>query len=96
MKTHDIDKETLALLLEYHEYQGDRLVRFIKALETKRGATLYLMRFDDKRGEKYSSVDMICHAANGTYATELFSSKRENEKKMLAYALEETDEDWEE
>lgn len=95
MKTYDIDKKTLALLLEYHEYQGDRLVRCIKVLEAPNGGTLYLMRFDNERGEKYSSVDMICSYPSGLYATELFSAKRKNEKKMVAYALGESDEDWE-
>lgn len=93
MKKPDIDKKTLALLLEYHNYQGDSLVRCIKALESPKG-TLYLLRFDNERGEKYSSVDMICCYPSGLYATELFSAKRENEKKMVAYALEESDEDF--
>lgn len=95
MTTHDIDKKTLALLLGYHNYHGDRLARCIKVLEPPHGGPLYLMHFDTARGEKYSSVDMICSCPNSLYATELFSAKRKNEKKMVAYALEESDANWE-
>ena len=83
-----VDKQVLQMLLDYHAFHGDTKVRLARCLHTPRGGELYLMRFNNEQGAKYSSVDAIWHDANGRlYATELFSEMRSEEAEMVRFAL---------
>lgn len=88
-----VDKQVLQMLMDYHAFHGDTKVRLAKCLYTPRGGELYLMRFTNEQGVKYSSVDTIWHDAHGEpYVTELFSEVRSEEAGMVRFALEDDDE----
>lgn len=87
-----VDKQVLQMLMDYHTYHGDTKIRLAKCLRTPRGGEVYLMRFVNERGQKYSSVDTIWHDSHGAqYATELFSEVRSEEAEMIRFVMEEDD-----
>lgn len=88
-----VDKQVLQMLMEYHAFHGDTKVRFAKCLYTPRGGELYLMRFLNEQGAKYSSVDAIWHDSHGEpYVTELISDVRAEEDAIVQWVMEDEDE----
>lgn len=92
-KRCNIDPAIMTILRDYHAYHGDTNVRYCGTVHMAEGGMTYLMRFNNAQGVKYSSLDMVTHAADGLYATELWSAPRKRENEMIAFALEEGDED---
>ena len=82
----------MTILHDYHAYHGDRNIKCAGEMHRPQGAVLYLMRFEDAQGKKFSSLDMIGHGADGEYATELWSAERAEEQRIIRLAAE-VDED---
>ena len=92
IKRCKIDPAIMTILRDYHAYHGDRNIRYAGEMHRPQGAVLYLMRFEDAQGKKFSSLDMIGHGADGEYATELWSAERAEEQRIIRLAAE-VDED---
>lgn len=92
IKRCKVDPAIMTILRDYHAYHGDRNIRYAGEMHRPQGAVLYLMRFEDAQGKKFSSLDMIGHGADGDYATELWSAERADEQKIIRLAAE-VDED---
>ena len=92
IKRCKVDPAIMTILRDYHAYHGDRNIRYAGEMHRPQGAVLYLMRFEDAQGKKFSSLDMIGHGADGDYATEMWSSERADEQKIIRLAAE-VDED---
>lgn len=92
IKRCKVDPAIMTILRDYHAYHGDRNIRYAGEMHRPQGAVLYLMRFEDAQGKKFSSLDMIGHGADGEYATELWSAERADEQKIIRLAAE-VDED---
>ena len=86
IKRRKVDPAVMTLLMEYHAYHGDSNVRYAGEIDMPHGAVLYLMRFENEQGEKYSSLDYIMHGAAGAYATEMWSAERADEQKIIRLA----------
>lgn len=92
IKRCKIDPAIMTILRDYHAYHGDRNIRYAGEMHRPQDAVLYLMRFEDAQGKKFSSLDMIGHGADGDYATEMWSAERADEQKIIRLAAE-VDED---
>ena len=92
IKRCKIDPAIMTILRDYHAYHGDRNIRYAGEMHRPQGAVLYLMRFEDAQGKKFSSINMIGHGADGDYATEMWSAERADEQKIIRLAAE-VDED---
>lgn len=92
IKRCKVDPAIMTILRDYHAYHGDRNIRYAGEMHRPQGAVLYLMRFEDAQGKKFSSLDMIGHGADGEYATELWSAERADEQRIIRLAAE-VDED---
>ena len=95
IKRCKVDPAIMTILRDYHAYHGDRNIRYAGEMHRPQGAVLYLMRFEDAQGKKFSSLDMIGHGADGEYATEMWSSERNKENEMIRFAMEDKDNDCE-
>lgn len=82
-----VDGETLEKLIEYHHFHGDTNVQCRRVYTDHHGFDHYLMRFGNEQGVKYSSIDTLMPGKDEAYVTEMFSAKREDEKKMIEQAL---------
>lgn len=92
-KCEPIDPAIMQLIRDYYTYHGDSNVRYAGTIHTPQGGKLYLTRFDNKGQIPYSGIVMICTGYRGDYATELWSAPRKRENEMIAFALEEGDDD---
>lgn len=88
IKRCKVDPAIMTILRDYHAYHGDRNVRYAGEMHRSQGAVLYLMRFEDAQGKKFSSLDMIGHGADGDYATEMWSAERADEQDIIRLAAE--------
>lgn len=82
------DDKTRQLIAEYHQYQGDVRAVPVKRIHHPGGGNVILVHFRNAVGVYYSSLDMIAHGRAGEYATELFSTERDNENDMIQTYLE--------
>ena len=83
-----IEDRVRDLLTQYHLFHGDFNVRCVMAFMTAKGYACYLMRFSNRAGVRYSSIDMVSLGDEETYyVTEYFSEKRERERGMVKHAI---------
>lgn len=82
-----VDEKTFLKLVEYHVFHGDRFIKCKKVIKSLSGHEYYLMRFENERGVKCSSIDTLYHGKDDVYVSEEFSQVRESEKEMLTAAL---------
>lgn len=75
------------LIVEYHEYEGDKDIDVIKRIPHPGGGEMYLVHFVDAKGVKYSSLDMLRTCADGDYITEFDACPRQDENDMIGRYL---------
>ena len=83
-----IEDRVRDLLTQYHLFHGDFNVRCVMAFKTAKGDACYLMRFRNRAGVRYSSIDMVSLCDGEPYATEYFSEIRERERSMVRNAID--------
>ena len=84
-----IEDRVRDLLMQYHLFHGDSKIRCVMAFKTANGDACYLMRFNNRAGVRYSSIDMVSLCDEKTYyVTEYFSEKRECERDMVKNAID--------